>query len=91
MSAGGDVGGGLPAYRPKLAELATAVEAGSVVTDRTTVRLVVVLLGLLAIIATAGVVLLANRSLPIPDALIAIGSATIGALGALLAKTSSAG
>lgn len=60
-------------------------------TDRTTVRLVVVLLGVLAIISTAGVLLLANRQLPVPDALIAIGSATIGALGALLAKTSSAG
>ncbi len=60
-------------------------------TDRGTVRLVVILLGVLAVIATAGVLLLATQEKAVPDSLIAIGSATIGALGALLAKTSSTG
>lgn len=60
-------------------------------TDRTVVRLVVVLIGVIAVIATAGVVLLAHQEKGIPDALIALGSATIGALSSLLVKTSTAG
>lgn len=58
-------------------------------TDRFTVRAVIVFLG---IIATAGVVggfVLASGSKSVPDFIIGITSTAIGALGGILAKTSS--
>jgi hypothetical protein len=58
-------------------------------TDRWTVRIVVVVLGLvaLAVVGIFGALSLAEK--PIPTELVAIGSGALGALGALLAKTGS--
>ena len=71
-------------------ELPAGASVEAPTTDRLTVRLVV-LLGLLAIIATVGLLMLSYHGRTVPDSLIAIGSATVGALSALLAKTSSPG
>lgn len=57
-------------------------------TDTFVVRMVVGILGVIAIGALATIAILANRQLGIPDALIAIESASLGAIGGLLAKTS---
>lgn len=60
-------------------------------TDRLVIRLVVAFLGALAIIGVVFGGLLSLYERAVPDFLIASTSAAIGALGALLAKTSSAG
>lgn len=57
-------------------------------TDTFVVRMVVGILGIIAVGALATIAILANRQLGIPDALIAIESASLGAIGGLLAKTS---
>lgn len=57
-------------------------------TDTFVVRMVVGILGIIAIGALTTIAVLANRQLGIPDALIAIESASLGAIGGLLAKTS---
>lgn len=57
-------------------------------TDTFVVRMVVGILGIIAIGALAAITVLAYRELGIPDALIAIESASLGAIGGLLAKTS---
>lgn len=59
-------------------------------TDRLTVRLVVATLGLVALLTIAGGFWLAHDDKGIPDALIALGSSSVGAIAALLARTSSA-
>lgn len=58
-------------------------------TDKRTIQLVVIVLGMvtLAGIFLAGV--LAYQSKPIPDAVIALASTALGAVAGLLAKTSS--
>lgn len=58
-------------------------------TDRTTIRLVVGFLGFVAIATVAGGFYLTAIDKQIPDALIAIGSSSVGAVAALLARTSS--
>lgn len=57
-------------------------------TDRFTVRAVVVLLGLIAMLGLSLIGILALDDKGIPEALTAITSAAAGALGALLARTS---
>jgi hypothetical protein len=50
-------------------------------------RLVVIALGLAALIAVGGTVALAFVGKPVPEALVAIGSAAVGALAGLLAPS----
>ena len=50
-------------------------------------RLVVIALGLAALIAVGGTVALAFAGKPVPEALVAIGSAAVGALAGLLAPS----
>lgn len=57
-------------------------------TDRRTVMLVVIFLGTIALVSLALVGLLAYQGKNVPDALVATLSGTTGAVGALLAKTS---
>ena len=60
-------------------------------TDRATVRLVVAFLGIVALATVVGGVFLAAVSKQVPEALVAIGSSALGAVAALLARTSSEG
>jgi len=60
-------------------------------TDKITIRLVVGVLGLVAILTVAGGFWITVVDKPIPDALIAIGSTAVGAVAALLARTSTGG
>lgn len=57
-------------------------------TDTFVVRMVVGILGIVAVGALGAITVLAYRQVGIPDALIAIESASLGAIGGLLAKTS---
>jgi energy-converting hydrogenase Eha subunit A len=57
------------------------------VTDRFTVRAVVVFLGLIAMLGLTAISTLAFGEKVVPDALIATTSASVGALGAVLART----
>lgn len=75
----------LPAFH---AELAT-IEQPS--TDRGTVRLVVLVLGLVAVAGIVLIGVLAYQAKAVPDALIALASASLSAVAALLAKTSTTG
>lgn len=54
----------------------------------TNARLVIVFLGLIIIMSTAGIVYLAAGEKGIPDVLVALATGGLGALGAVLAKTS---
>lgn len=54
----------------------------------TNARLVIIFLGTLAIVSLAGVIYLVAIERSVPDVLVATVSASIGALGAILAKTS---
>lgn len=56
--------------------------------DRFTVHVVVVFLGLVALASVAGGYWLAYAKVTIPDSLIALGASALGALGAVLARTS---
>lgn len=56
-------------------------------TDRVTVRLVVVGLAIIALSVVVGGIVLALDDRTIPEALVAIGSGAAGALGGILAKT----
>ncbi len=58
-------------------------------TDRITIRAVVAILGLVAVSTMIGGFVLAYASKTIPDALIALGSAALGSVGTLLARTQS--
>lgn len=58
-------------------------------TDSFTIRLVVASLALLALLCVGGGILLAYGGKAIPDALIAIGSSSAGAISGILARTSS--
>lgn len=57
-------------------------------TDQKTVRLVIAILGLLALAVVVGGVILAVTDRSIPDALIAIGAGAAASVGSILAKTS---
>lgn len=57
-------------------------------TDRLTVQMVVAFIGLFGLITISGVILLAYEGRSIPDPLSALGGAAVGALGSLLARTS---
>lgn len=57
--------------------------------DVWTVRAVTMLLGVIAISGVLGGVLLASSDRQLPEALVAVCSGAAGALGALLARTSS--
>lgn len=59
------------------------------VTDKRTVQLVVLVLGLIAVAGMALIGVLAYQAKTVPDALIALSSASLSAVAALLAKTSS--
>jgi hypothetical protein len=59
------------------------------VTDTWVVRLVVVALGLVALACVVGGLVLAGLGRQVPDTVIALGSASTGALAALLASTRS--
>lgn len=54
----------------------------------TNARLVILFLGVIVIGATAGIVYLASAEKGIPDVLVALATGGLGALGAVLAKTS---
>lgn len=54
----------------------------------TNARLVILFLGVIVLGSTAGIVYLAANSLGIPDVLVALATGGLGALGAVLAKTS---
>lgn len=56
-------------------------------TDRPTVRIVVAVLGIIAVAVVLGGIWLAADDKALPDALIAIGSGAAGAVAALLART----
>lgn len=58
-------------------------------TDRWVIRAVVVILGVVATICVSGGFALAYADKQIPDALIALGSAAVGGVAALLARTGS--
>lgn len=57
-------------------------------TDRWVVRIVVISLAIVTVLTLAGGFALAFDNKQIPDALIALGSAALGSLGTLLARTS---
>lgn len=57
-------------------------------TDQFPVRAVVVVLGTVVVIAMTGIVWLASTGTAIPDSLDRMGFAALGAIGALLARTS---
>lgn len=57
-------------------------------TDRWTVRMVVVVLGLVALATVLGGIWLTSVDREVPDALVAIGGGAAGAIAALLARTS---
>lgn len=57
-------------------------------TSKLTVNMIVAFLGLTAILTIVGGFVLSMADKSIPDALIALGSAGLGALGTLLARTS---
>lgn len=59
--------------------------------DRWTIRAVVVLLGLIAIVSLSVMGWLALDGKEIPEAIVALGSSSAGALSALLARTSIGG
>ena len=58
-------------------------------TDTLTIRLVVLVLGGVALLTVIGGILLALNDKQLPDALVAIGSGAVGAVAALLARTAS--
>lgn len=57
-------------------------------TDRLTVRMVVVILGLVSLVALGLIGALALREQPVPDPLISLGSGAVGAVATLLVRTS---
>lgn len=59
------------------------------VTDTWTVRLVVIALAAVAAATVVGGVVLAAMTKPVPSEIVALGSAAVGALSALLASTRS--
>lgn len=58
-------------------------------TDSFTIRLVVASLAVIALVALVGTLVLAYAGKTIPDAIIALGSACVGAVSGILARTSS--
>jgi uncharacterized membrane protein YjjB (DUF3815 family) len=59
------------------------------VNDQKTVRLVIALLGLVAVLTVAGGIYLTATNHELPESLVAIGSLALGALGGLLSQTNS--
>ena len=55
------------------------------VSDRRFYRIVVGFLGTVAVLAAVGTIILATKEMNIPDSLVALGSAAIGALASLVA------
>ncbi len=82
-----------PSAAPRLDELpgyhAELAEGAAPTTDRSTVQLVVIVLGLVAIAGISLVGVLAYQAKAIPDALIGLSSLALGAVAGLLSKTSS--
>lgn len=58
------------------------------ISDRRFYRIVVIFLGTVAVLAAAGTIVLATQKLDVPDSLVALGSASIGALASLVASGS---
>lgn len=58
-------------------------------TDTFTIRLVVASLAIISLVAITGGLVLSYTERSIPDAIIALGSACVGALSGILARTSS--
>lgn len=58
-------------------------------TDSFTIRLVVASLAIIALVSVVGALVLAYSGKAIPDAIIALGSACVGAVSGILARTSS--
>lgn len=56
--------------------------------DQKTVRLVISVLGVLALAVVVGAIVLSYQEKTIPDALIALGSVSVGAVAGILSKTS---
>ena len=56
-------------------------------TDRTTVQMVILFIGLSSLLILGGLIALAFAGRPIPEQLSTLGGATLGALGSLLART----
>lgn len=55
--------------------------------DRRFYRIVVAFLGTVAVLAALGTIILATQKLDVPDSLVALGSASIGALASLVASS----
>ena len=55
--------------------------------DRRFYRIVVGFLGTVAVLAALGTIILATQKLDVPDSLVALGSASIGALASLVASS----
>ena len=79
---------------PELAEqikrepaAAIAGVAAPLQSDRWIYRIVVTALGLVAVIAVLGLIIVALEEVAIPDAVLALGSAAVGALAGLLAPS----
>jgi hypothetical protein len=65
-----------------------AAEASALTTDRWTYRIVVISLGFAVLIGMIGLIVLSWKNVQnIPDGLVAIGSAAVGALAGLLAPS----
>ncbi len=59
-------------------------------TDRFTVQMVVTFIGVASVLIISGIILLAYLGREVPEPLSTLGGAAIGALGTLLARTSTA-
>lgn len=56
--------------------------------DQKTVRLVIIMLGLIGVAVVVGGIVLAIDSKTVPDALVAIGAGAVASVGSILAHTS---
>ena len=80
-SAGDQTWGSPEGYEPQTYERSQP----AYMNDRRFYRIVVGFLGTVAVLAALGTIILATKDLNIPDSLVALGSAAIGALASLVA------
>lgn len=80
-SAGDETWGSPVGYEPRTYERSQP----ACVSDRRFYRIVVGFLGMVAVLAALGTIILATKELNVPDSLVALGSAAIGALASLVA------
>ena len=80
-SAGDQIWGSPVGYEPQAYERSRP----AYISDRRFYRIVVGFLGAVAVLAALGTIVLAAKNLNVPDSLVALGSAAIGALASLVA------